>query len=419
MAANKIRPRLAFRVGVTGHRNLYPWTCRELRPRVRAKLEQIEHLAQQTATQARNYYDDDVPAILRAISPLAEGADRLFAEEALDLGYELECPLPFHCQEYRNDFRDEASKRQFDRLLARAGAVFELDGSREDAPAAYNLVGELVLDQCDMLLAIWDGNDAKGAGGTADVVAKTKERVPVVWLHTSPSEPDTIFTPDGGDDARQTQCEGIDERLKAIVWRLLLPPLDAGPAGSLNAIERLLAPVLSWSWRAFEGTLTIGVKRSKRPADAPPASHATFAFQEQYATWDSLASRLAGLYRGAFLSNYLLGVLAVFLAIAGNATRGNWKILPAGSHKLRMIRRSTNWIKALNFTRDPRRARPKGIAKLASKSCRNVYTCAQKGSYVSSWLSTDVRECFLRPSRGVGRPSRRPLPLLGSYLQQT
>src|ERR1035438_4539929 len=125
MPIDDFRPRLAFRVGVTGHRDLNARACRELRPRVRARLEQIKHLAEQAATESQGVYDDDAPAILRAISPLAEGADRLFAEEAIDLGYDLECPLPFDCREYRNDFTDEVSKRQFDDLLAKAVAVFE------------------------------------------------------------------------------------------------------------------------------------------------------------------------------------------------------------------------------------------------------------------------------------------------------
>ena len=41
---------------------------------------------------------------LRALSPLAEGSDRMFAAEALSLGYSLCCPLPFAQAEYERDF---------------------------------------------------------------------------------------------------------------------------------------------------------------------------------------------------------------------------------------------------------------------------------------------------------------------------
>ena len=325
MPIDDFRPRLALRVGVTGHRDLNAKTCQELRPRVRARLEQIKHLAEQAATESQGVYDDDAPSILRAISPLAEGADRLFAEEAIDLGYDLECPLPFDCREYRNDFANEISKRQFDELLAKAVAVFELDGSRRDEPAAYALVGQLVLDQCDILLAIWDGKNAKGEGGTAEVVAHAKRRrIPVVWLHTDSGALDTIITPNGSEDCGRGTCGGIDERMKDAVWGLLLPPRNPDPVGSLHLTERLLAPVLVRVWRLYERALTAGLRRSRSPADAPPESLAIHGFQKQYASWDRSANLLAGLYRGAFLLNYGLGVLAVFLAILGNASCGDW-----------------------------------------------------------------------------------------------
>src|ERR1035438_6235307 len=244
------RPRLAFRVGVTGHRDLNAETCQALRPRVRARLEQIKHLTEQAATKPRTVYYKHSPAVLRAVSPLAEGADRIFAEEALELGYELECPLPFHCQEYRNDFTDEISTRQFDELLAKAIAVFELDGTRKDAPAAYALVGQLVVDQCDMLLAIWDGNDVKGTGGTAQVVQQaTRRRIPVVWLHPDAREPDVILPPEALDPPRP------------------LGPIEGLPLGPIEGrLARMLQP---WVWRLFERALTVGVRRTRGPAGAP------------------------------------------------------------------------------------------------------------------------------------------------------
>ena len=326
MPIDDFRPTLALRVGVTGHRNLSPQTCQQIRPLVRAMLEQIKGSAEQAALKSRGVYNTHAPAILRAISPLAEGADRIFAEEALALGYELECPLPFHCLEYRNDFTGEVSRRQFDDLLAKAIAVFELDGSREDAPAAYALVGELVLDQSDMLLAVWDGKSARGTGGTADVVAEAQSRrIPVVWLQTDSGEAGLIFTPDEGENGGRSNQGATDERIRETVWRRLLPPKGPDPASPLNAAERLLAPGLSLVWKLFEWALTVGVRRTGGPAGSPSEST---DFQRQYARLDGLASRLAGLYRGAFLLNYVLGVAAVLLAILGGAFP-KWEWPPA------------------------------------------------------------------------------------------
>jgi hypothetical protein len=323
MATDTFRPALAFRVGVTGHRDLDEKTCDDLRPRVHAKLEQIKRLVEQVASESKEIYDNHAAVILRAISPLAEGADRLFAEEALTLQYQLEAPLPFDYHEYRNDFQTVASKRRFDELLKKAGAVFELDGSRQDAPAAYATLGSLVLDQCDILIAVWDGQAAKGAGGTAEVVARARLRgIPVLCLHPHSHDRDTIYA-DATEDAGRVTSDRLDAALKDTVWQLLLPSGTLGPPGSLNSTERLLAPLLVWVWRTFERIITVGVKRRPaRSAGAPPPSVALDSFQRQFALWDTAANLLAGLYRGAFLLNYTLGVLAVFLALLGNAFGG-------------------------------------------------------------------------------------------------
>ncbi len=53
------------------------------------------------------------PGLLRAISPLAEGTDRVFASCALDLGYQLCCVTPFFKKEFENDFKEPASKSEF------------------------------------------------------------------------------------------------------------------------------------------------------------------------------------------------------------------------------------------------------------------------------------------------------------------
>jgi len=43
---------------------------------------------------------------------------------------------------------------------------------------------QAMLDQADKLYAVWDGNPARGYGGTADVVAEAESRsipVTVIW----------------------------------------------------------------------------------------------------------------------------------------------------------------------------------------------------------------------------------------------
>ncbi len=168
---------LRVRVGVTGHRQLPDDPA--LTARVSWTLQRIQQLTRASpATSVQ----------LAAVSPLAEGADRLIAHQVLQTpGGTLEVPLPLPQSDYRVDFSSEESRRQFDALLAQAGQVVALPpaGTREEA---YDQAGHYVVDWCDVLIALWDGHPARGQGGTADVVARARERgLPLFWI--SPESP--------------------------------------------------------------------------------------------------------------------------------------------------------------------------------------------------------------------------------------
>jgi hypothetical protein len=120
------------------------------------------------------------------VSPLAEGADRLVAREALkEPETDLEVPLPLPREEYVSDFQSGASKREFEDLIGRAREVIDLGpfATREDA---YEGVGRYVVDRCDVLIALWDGQPSAGQGGTTEIVTYAEERrVPLLWVNTS------------------------------------------------------------------------------------------------------------------------------------------------------------------------------------------------------------------------------------------
>jgi hypothetical protein len=60
------------------------------------------------------------PAKQRFISPIADGADQIAAEVALELGWELEAVLPFEREHYRASLANHGSRERFDALLGRA-----------------------------------------------------------------------------------------------------------------------------------------------------------------------------------------------------------------------------------------------------------------------------------------------------------
>jgi hypothetical protein len=96
----------------------------------------------------------------------------------------LEAALPLPPAEYLRDFEDEASRRQFEQLLKRASRTWIAPAtvSREEA---YEKAGCYMVDRSDVVVALWDGESARGRGGTAAIVAYARDRdVPLVWVHT-------------------------------------------------------------------------------------------------------------------------------------------------------------------------------------------------------------------------------------------
>ncbi len=117
------------------------------------------------------------------VSALAEGSDRIVAEAGLAAGCTLEAVLPFARAEYARDFVTPQSRAAFEQLLGTAKAVFELDGAADERGRAYEAAGFVMLANTDLLIAIWDGEDAAGAGGTAQVVSRAiADGIPVIRL---------------------------------------------------------------------------------------------------------------------------------------------------------------------------------------------------------------------------------------------
>lgn len=161
-----------LRIGVTGHRHL---------PEDAALAEQVRHALQ----RARHLVPTSsaTPVYLTAVSPLAEGADRLVAREVLATsGAMLQVPLPMAPEAYEEDFASAMSREEFRALLAKADDVLVLPGSGTFAEA-YERAGHYVVDHCDVLIALWNGQQAGGRGGTAEIVARARERGrPLVWV---------------------------------------------------------------------------------------------------------------------------------------------------------------------------------------------------------------------------------------------
>lgn len=156
------------RLGVTGHRTF-------------AGAAAVAHLVDAVL--------DDLGPSGRVVTSLAEGADRLAAARAVGrTGWDHEVVLPLEAEDYERDFADETSVAEFRALLASAVGVHRVApaATREDA---YLAAGLAVLDRSDALLAVWDGEGARGTGGTAEIVAEARARaLPLTWIRVGRRE---------------------------------------------------------------------------------------------------------------------------------------------------------------------------------------------------------------------------------------
>ncbi|MBU2690071.1 MAG: hypothetical protein KJ970_04025 [Candidatus Eisenbacteria bacterium] len=119
------------------------------------------------------------------LSSLAEGADRIATRELLrHPNSELHAILPLEIDDYMTDFKSADSQKEFADLIALAGKTVILP-SQKDRSRAYEAAGHHVVDTCDLLIAVWDGQPARGRGGTADIVAYARRKNrPIVWIHS-------------------------------------------------------------------------------------------------------------------------------------------------------------------------------------------------------------------------------------------
>jgi len=151
------------RIGVTGHTRFSDGTDELVFHAVIAAL--------------RRYSGSD----LHGVTCLARGTDQIFARAVLAVDGTFEVIVP--AADYRDRVVDPANRASFDDLLGRAVEVRRMP-FRRSGRRAYLAASVAMLDRCDALIAVWDGNPTRAPGDTADVVAAARGRrmpVTVLW----------------------------------------------------------------------------------------------------------------------------------------------------------------------------------------------------------------------------------------------
>jgi len=175
-------PAVPIVLGLVGHRDLRPGDREVLKQRLNEIFQQFRDAYPHT------------PLVL--LSALAEGADQLAAEAALDRGVFVRAPLPFPPDIYRRStsFDTDDSRRRLDDLLENprvewfvvplpegaAGpatdwlrvATDRTDGDHRNLrQTCYANSGGYIVRRCHALIALWDGDEggpARGPSGTKD-----------------------------------------------------------------------------------------------------------------------------------------------------------------------------------------------------------------------------------------------------------
>ena len=168
-------------IGVTGHRFLN-------------KAEAIAAGIDEALDRIKEAFAGEPMTV---VSPLAEGADQLLVERVLaHSAAHLIVPLPLSSAEYLTDFASSEAQGMFRCLLAKADEVIDLPHMPQ-RDEAYAAVGRYVVDHCQVLIAVWDGQPAQGRGGTAEIVALARQRgLPLAWVYATNCKPDTPQPPD-------------------------------------------------------------------------------------------------------------------------------------------------------------------------------------------------------------------------------
>ncbi len=334
----------ALGIGVTGHRleRLGETDLIALRAALRALLQTL-------AGEAK--------APMRLITSLADGADSIAADEALDLGWALDAVLPLPRADYLSDFTEIVARADHEALLAKAESVFELDGDRNvegGSAIAYERAGRVVLAQSDILVAVWDSGPVRGRGGAAQIVAEAVlAGIPVIHLDPAGAHAprllwDGLEEHDLGQQTVDTVPRGDLSALPGLMRGLLDSPVDVAEQAMLAQFEAPTKPRRNWALAYPLLLAMMGVRALRKtdwavadPARAMPAilgpcsgvalnasgfgAKLRTILAPRFARADATATHVAQLFRSGYVTNFSFAALAVVLSLLGLALPGAFK----------------------------------------------------------------------------------------------
>lgn len=393
-------PRVRLALGITGHREDHPIFAAN-RARIEAALAEVfDAIATAAASE---------PPVLGPLAPtrqhsmLADGADQIAAHAALARGWELVAPLPFgralneainalsanegdaralldgaaakdaptqaraqairaltdaaHCFELAD--RDEAIAAFFLAKLAAPADIAKAQEFAAESSERVALAARVMIEQSDILVAIWDGASQAYVGGTGHTIAQALELgAPVVWIDANAPESWRILRTPESLAVLAVAPTGEDRiaTLAALVRGALRPAEARAPGHGRHARHPGVAALDSEQWRARSNVLwhayrrieaAFGGENGRSPlrslrqtyespdaiaagsgagviaaVRALPGADPAFAAKletsvlRRFAWADGISAHLSDTYRGGMVANFVLSSLAIVTGIA-------------------------------------------------------------------------------------------------------
>lgn len=360
-----IAPRLTLRVGVTGHRphKLEGVDTSKLHARASEVLHYLSSVTR--SLQEKNDalggaapFSPESPD-LRLATSIAEGADQIVTDAAVDAGYNLNLILPFPRASYAQDFEGaalEKFQRTFDHNAVQSCTELDLGDMPDGRNDGYLAAGHLMLAHSDVLVAIWDQKAADGLGGSAEIVNDARQRGIITVLITLEGElklwkvPDTAvdLLEDGEWQALNLSSEATPVSLalaEQIEEHLALPEqvysahdTPSFAAGLRRFKGEKFHPhcwafgynLLRWAFlpeRRFSLQVDNGLTRECQQAwiethqaaenigGATFRNHLDLHLRARWLGADNLAIHYSHLFRSAYIANFTIAAVAVLVGL--------------------------------------------------------------------------------------------------------
>ena len=322
---------------------------------------------------------------------LSDGTDHLAAKLAIEREWELTVPLPFgrRLNAAINSGSSDpkilrsilsgnvpshpeiAQKIDTIEKLAEQSALFELadddakierllleavdDPGSQTAQNAFAtatalraaLAGQILIEQADVLIAVWDGQSTANIGGTGHTALSALERgVPVIWIDPmSPDDWNLLTTPEelfGTSKIKQSDAvaarldrlvaqasSGFDTKTSAMLGSLKLREKSSLSAHAFRRVEALFgdrkfARKLGSIRQNYEqpsevangsGKSVITAIASFTPENKRFSQKVSSLILQRHIWLDGIASHFSDRHRSGMIINFLLGAAAIIVGV--------------------------------------------------------------------------------------------------------